>query len=367
VEEVSLGTTRLTAGARPVPFDLQLPRDAVSVTFRAQALSEKDVPLAFTRLIAPGARTWLDFLELAQFVDQPIRWLPLDSFETIAMLVPNTTPNRAKLRAGPYALRVGALQAQQGDDRQAQVQVSALIKRAPDALGSALHLNVFPVGLGMTAAQAARSGRVKAVMDELDRILTAAGLTLGRIRYFGLPQADIEGLEVIDSSGAPDSEFARLLRLGEGRSGLSLDVFLVRSIRSGESGGVSLGLSGGLPGPPGLHGTGHSGVAVAFDPAVVGEGHRTAAQILAHEIGHFLGLYHTTEAAPPCAEGQEPTPSDPCAPFGGDDVLADTEYGDGSNLMYFALGGEDGHTYNVELTKGQAFVMKRSALVTARR
>ena len=54
--------------------------------------------------------------------------------------------------------------------------------------------------------------------------------------------------------------------------------------------------------------------------------------------------------------------SDPCAPFGGGDTLVDTERLDGTNLMWYALGGADGRTYNVALSEGQGYVIRRNPL-----
>jgi len=45
------------------------------------------------------------------------------------------------------------------------------------------------------------------------------------------------------------------------------------------------------------------------------------------------------------------------APFGGEDVIADTGRGDGRNLMYWALGGDTGRRFNVRLSDGQAFAI----------
>jgi len=66
---------------------------------------------------------------------------------------------------------------------------------------------------------------------------------------------------------------------------LSVNMFLVDSLFPGSS---IRGISRGLPGPPGLHGTSVSAVFVSRTGGNLGH-------VMAHEIGHFIGLFHTTE------------------------------------------------------------------------
>src|SRR5690606_22445195 len=73
-----------------------------------------------------------------------------------------------------------------------------------------------------------------------------------------------------------------------------LQFYFVDEILGGEEGYVILGIAGGIPGPPGIAGGPHSGVAVTISgvldrPTLLG-------QVMAHEGGHYLGLFHTSEA-----------------------------------------------------------------------
>ena len=79
----------------------------------------------------------------------------------------------------------------------------------------------------------------------------------------------------------------------------------------------------------------------------------------AHETGHYLGLFHSSERARPCEPGETPGEDD-CGPFGAGDTLADTAYGDRDNLMYYRI--VDGGA-NHALSAGQAFVLRRNPLV----
>ena len=81
---------------------------------------------------------------------------------------------------------------------------------------------------------------------------------------------------------------------------LSVNVFFVRGMQLGGAIGISLG----LPGPAGFHGTQGSGV--IFTAEYMGgqtpdgrgnpvDGNLFTAPVLAHEVGHYLGLFHTSE------------------------------------------------------------------------
>lgn len=67
------------------------------------------------------------------------------------------------------------------------------------------------------------------------------------------------------------------------------------------------GVTGGLPGPVALHGSGSSGVIVSTSLLDRPYGVQQIGTVVAHELGHYLGLRHTTSL-----------------PFGGLDALDDT-------------------------------------------
>ena len=130
---------------------------------------------------------------------------------------------------------------------------------------------------------------------------------------------------------------------------LTVNVFLINDFNISEAPGL-LGVSSGIPGMAGLHG--NSGAGLVFSTASLGEDNRQLGQTMAHEIGHFLGLRHTTEHG-----------------FGTVDPISDTPTcvnpnlanfcPDSDNFMFaFALGGNQ-----QVVTPGQTYVVRRNPLI----
>lgn len=89
----------------------------------------------------------------------------------------------------------------------------------------------------------------------------------------------------------------------------SVDVFIVDELGGDFSGSGQLGgLSSGLPGPPALHGTMASGVVVSTRTLGDERANKRLGRLWAHELGHFLGLYHTTENDGVAADPLSDTP-----------------------------------------------------------
>jgi len=135
---------------------------------------------------------------------------------------------------------------------------------------------------GLTAATAVEDGYLPLVIDRLKLYSNEVGLQVGEVRYFDLPA---EYLAVDTRTELDDMFRLESVNLPAG----ALNVFFVREISS-SGGGTTFGVSGGIPGAVGVTGTAGSGVVFRVRNRAFRSG-----DVLAHEVGHFLGLWHVTD------------------------------------------------------------------------
>lgn len=141
-------------------------------------------------------------------------------------------------------------------------------------------------------------------------------------------------------------EYEDMLASTAGLSGTpTLNLFVVGDFGNQEFGGA-IGVAGGIPGAPMQHGTTHSGL--AYQPS--GNPFYDAT-VLAHEIGHVAGLFHTTEFAITDTDPLADTPECPANVISGDY----SQCPDVSNTMFpIAYGGELFTTSQKRVIQGSA-------------
>lgn len=203
-------------------------------------------------------------------------------------------------------------------------------------------VQALDTALLLVGDRVAEDDRLDRALGEAGRILRAAGIEVGapaRRRISGPEVERFERLSIDPALGSDSPELANLLRLGAVDGDAQeppqrLGVYLVYDITV--AGSTILGITGGVPVPPRAR-TARSGIAI--NSAVVEHDPIHGGQVMAHEIGHALGLYHTAEA-----DGVH---------F---DQIDDTGDEDDNLMRWAHVKGAD------RLTSGQAEILRRAAL-----
>ncbi|MDX2012088.1 MAG: hypothetical protein SFW67_17980 [Myxococcaceae bacterium] len=183
------------------------------------------------------------------------------------------------------------------------VEVKAFIKPRPPPGVQRLALNFFfSSSGGLTAATAPTAPRLTEAMTGFRALFLDAGIALETPRLFDLPP----GFTTItspwdDDAGTPmpGRSLQALLRQSV-VAPPGLNLFFVETLDYDPRvpPGAVLGVSSGVPGTTMTNGTGLSGVAILYDSATftprMGEADPLGF-VLAHEVGHQLGLSHVFE------------------------------------------------------------------------
>ena len=222
-----------------------------------------------------------------------------------------------------------------------------------------LNANLFFVGVpGLTAATAPSNAVFQSVLSKVNTIYAQVGLQLGTVTYI-----DITGADATTYTDVDPSEFDALMKLSANPQAPdgAINLFFVHSISGGAPGFIILGESAGIPGVP-VRGTSGSGVAVMM--ADFPNGLDDLAQTIAHEGGHWLGLFHTTESAGTAFDPLADTPQCPKVPNDTDNngLVDPVECAalDGPNLMFWTSASGPQPSL---LTSNQKFVQLRNPTV----
>lgn len=169
-----------------------------------------------------------------------------------------------------------------------------------------LDLNLHFTGAqGLTAESAQVDASFQGMLESMRTIYRQVGIELGAITY-----RDIDGgYRTIETLDGASSDLQAMFSESDGNPD-ALNLFFVDELSAGAFGGfgVILGIAGGIPGPL-VQGSARSGVAIAIKPV---QGAPAGIDTtMAHETGHFLGLFHTSEQAFFGPQIHDPLPDTP--------------------------------------------------------
>ncbi|TXD37767.1 hypothetical protein FRC98_08755 [Lujinxingia vulgaris] len=273
---------------------------------------------------------------------------PVTAGGQMGILLPNS-PQFA-LSAGTYRVRLWTEDA-------SRVRVHALIKRGPlNPQGGSLPVNFwFTEQDYMDAAQAQQSADFQEGLEVFRQIYANIGIALGPVRY-----RDVEGT-LGRQIAVPQDENVLCEGIRQVATEANLSGINLFMIDDAPSLGI-LGISCGLPGAPTRPGVARAGAAIAlaylnYSPEIFGE-------TVAHEAGHYLGLFHTTERTGADFDPLDDTPECPAPrPLGEDEFMGpDDCIGRGAdNTMFWTSFSQGGR--QTTLTPHQRFVLMNNALI----
>ncbi len=320
VNRLDLGTQTLNRNGFSRRFEFRIPNCATA--FMMVIEGPDDVILVLDELTSPSGELWIQGpFPQGQF-DSPVRMSFSEGVATA--LVSNSDqpfePGTFEARIQGGTLGISDLLPYQGE-----VDVEVLWKGVDTyAEGGAVDVNLYLTGaFGLTAETTPTDTVVQGALAQLGQIYLRAGIELGEVRYNDIPPR----FATVTSLDGPDNMLSEMFALSSDSPGGLNFFFIDRFDALGGLGAGIGGISGGVPGPALRPGSPRSGVAVALqatrntqttlDPAIL-------AHVMAHEGGHYLGLFHTIEF------------------FGGADPLSDTPEGaeSSTNLMFPTVGGD---------------------------
>ena len=352
MELLDFGTVTLN-NTSSSSMTLSLPDGASSFTLIGDGTQSGAQDVDISSLVNPNGETWITF----DFFDtDPIGTNTAQAFgdTTVAVVFPHAVYS---VPSGDYTFTIGNY------FQENTIQVYGIINNRTNPTGGTLDLNLIMVSIpDYTGAD---DPNLAKMVEEVRRIYALHNISLGTISHFTLNRPDLTSVSSIDANlnGQFDT-MDSLFQTSSGTGNNAMNFYFVQEMEGG-----ILGISGGIPGPPLIQGTAHSGVVIsAFggftqmgDALLILQG-----GTMAHEGGHYLGLFHPTESPGTFHDPISDTPE--CGPerdTDGSGTVEPEECADltGSNLMFWGAPLPESGIVQDQLTSGQKFVIDRNPLI----
>lgn len=267
--------------------EVQFTIDEGTTSFMMVAWDRNDIvyPESFT---APDGTT-IDLFDYAAYYFSPV------TFGTVApVMFPGGPAYEDFVMPGEYTVSFGYEGAQTSEICWIVMQEEESLD--PDGPDLVVDVNFYFVGVpGLNADNAEDSDSFQAMLAEFDNVWRQGGIRLGDVQYYDVTGDVSDQYAVIREQNAVFDLVQLSRQPGTTRGDLlSTNVFFIQGF-AGEMGGV-LGVSAGIPGAAGVHGSPGTGLVFSADNLRGAGGATLVGQVLAHEFGHFIGLFHTTES-----------------------------------------------------------------------
>lgn len=278
-----LGTFSVT-GTRFEEVTFTVPANTLSF---GVTLESEDADSSYPAVVSLQGPNKKALYDLFNPLDSAMRYSS-PSISPTGFIYPNSPA--LNLSPGEYTLSVGA-------SKRANVKVTLHIKSGSPVAQERLPLTLWFLDNSYYRAEDARADPAfQRAVARMQTIYMNAGILIDEVNYRNVSGTVASEYGVFDPAKVPVGRVIGLALEGEETSGAN--IFFNDQLLQ-DNGSVLYGISAGLPGPPALNDSPTLGVFVALDIHFPQEDlldEEELAATMAHELGHYLGLFHLSEA-----------------------------------------------------------------------